>query len=282
VPVALAVLLSGHAHTAGAAPAAGTAGAAGASRPTGASPEAAKPQKLTAGEIIERNVAARGGLAAWHGVRTLATSGHMDIGGRDSIEVPFRLEMKRPRKLRFQLEFQAKRAVQIYDGAHGWKARQYLGRDDTEPYSPQEQQQAADEQELDGPLVDYKSKGTTVALEGTEEVEGHAAYKLKLTLKNGSVRRDWIDARSFLELKLEGQPRRLDGRMHDVEVYYRDYRPVAGLMIPYVLETAVQGVRPGVKATHKMTIEKVEVNPKIDDSVFTRPQALTAASAGSR
>ena len=191
------------------------------------------------------------------------------------MEVPFRSEMKRPRKLRFQLDFNGQKAVQAYDGAHGWKIRPYLGRNDAEPYSSEEEQSAAETQDLDGPLVDYKAKGTKVALEGIEAVEGHDAYKLRLTLKNGAVRHDWIDAKSFLEVKIEGQPRRLDRRLHNVEIYNRDYRSVNGLMIPYVLETAVQGV----KGTYKMTVEKVEVNSKIDDSAFMKPQVLTAAAA---
>lgn len=236
---------------------------------------AARTPNLSAEQIIERNIAARGGLAAWHGVQTLTMSGHMDIGGTKNMEVPFRSAMKRPHKLRFELEFNGQKAVQSYDGAHGWKVRPYLGRTEAEPYSQEEQQSAAEMQELDGPLVDCKAKGTKVALEGMEAVEGHNTYKLKLTLKNGSVRHDWIDAKSFLEVKIEGQPRRLDGRLHNVEIFYRDYGPVNGLMIPYVLETAVQGVR----ATHKMTAEKIEVNSKIDDSAFMKPQVLTAAAA---
>jgi hypothetical protein len=236
--------------------------------------QAAGKPSLTAEQIIERNIAARGGAAAWRGVHTLAMSGRMDIGGKQNMEVPFRSEMKRPHKLRFEVDFQGQKAVQIYDGVHGWKIRPYLGRDGAEPYSPQEQQSAAEMQELDGPLVDYRTKGTKVALDGFEAVEGHDAYKLKLTFRNGSVRHDWIDAKSFLEVKIEGAPRRLDGRLHNVEIYCRDYRPVNGLMIPYVLETAVQGV----KDTRKMTIEKVEVNPKIDDSAFLKPGILTAAA----
>jgi hypothetical protein len=239
--------------------------------------QAADAPRLSAEQIAESNVAARGGLAAWRRVRTLAISGHMDIGGRKSMEVPFSSEMKRPRKLRFELDFQGQKAVQTYDGVHGWKMRPYLGRNDAEPFTPQEQRSAAQTQELDGPLIDYRSKGIKVALEGIEAVEGHDAYKLKLTFRDGSVRRDWIDAKSFLEVKIEGEPRRLDGRMHDVQITYRDYRSVGGLMIPYVLETAVQGV----KGTRKMTIETVKVNPKIDDSAFLKPQVVPTAAVSS-
>ena len=47
----------------------------------------------------------------------------------------------------------------------------------------------------------------------------------------------------------------------------RDYRAVNGLQIPYVIETAVDGV----KQTEKIRIEKVVVNPKLEDSLFAKP-----------
>jgi len=69
-------------------------------------------------------------------------------------------------------------------------------------------------------------------------------------------------------LKSEGAPRRLDGQMHPVVVYQRDYRKVDGLMFPYTVETAVDGV----KDTEKLHIEKVTVNPALDRSRFAKPQ----------
>jgi hypothetical protein len=60
----------------------------------------------------------------------------------------------------------------------------------------------------------------------------------------------------------------LDGRFHPVATSLRDYRSVNGLMIPYVNETVVEGVR----QTEKIVVEKVIVNPKLDDSHFSKPQ----------
>src|SRR4029077_13528962 len=130
------------------------------------------------------------------------------------------------------------------------------------------------EAEVDGPLVDYAAKGTQVALEGTELVDGRNAYKLKLTLKSGDVRHVWIDAQSFLDVKVEGSPRRLDGKMRDVFVYQRDFRSVQGVMVSYLYETAIEGN----PRTHKMVIESVAVNRALDDARFTKPQVLVAGS----
>src|SRR5712675_2006250 len=42
---------------------------------------AAAPTALSAAEIVDKNIAARGGLVAWRGVQTLSWSGKMDAGG---------------------------------------------------------------------------------------------------------------------------------------------------------------------------------------------------------
>jgi outer membrane lipoprotein-sorting protein len=184
------------------------------------------------------------------------------------VQLPFLMEMKRPGKSRVEIEFAGKTALQVYDGTHGWKLRPFLNRDDVEPFTADEAKSEAQKGDMDGPLVDYAAKGTKVDLEKVEAVEGHDAYKLKLTMKSGKVQHVWIDTKSFLDVKVDGIPRRMDGKMHNVWIYQRDFRSVEGLMMPFVLETAVDGYR----ETHKMLIEKVAVNPKLDDARFAKPR----------
>lgn len=176
-------------------------------------------------------------------------------------------ELKRPRKTRWEIEFQGQTAVQVYDGTNGWKLRPYLGRKEVESYKPEELAKAAAEAELDRPLLDYAAKGATIELEGVEKVEGKDNYKLKLTPKGQPPLHVWVDEQTFLESKIEGPARRLDGRPRGTAVYLRDYRKVDGLAVAYARETVVEGVRQG----EKMQIEAVSVNPKLDDSRFTKP-----------
>lgn len=250
------------------------------------------PAKLSVTEIVDKNVAARGGLRAWRAVQTLSMTGKMDAGGngrptpasplpgkkvslnsspqrpKEQVQLPFTLDLKRPRKVRVELQFNGQTAVQVFDGNNGWKLRPFLNRHEVEPFTPEELKAASLQADLDGPLVDYAAKGTKVELEGTDKVEGRDTYKLKLTLKDGQVRHLWVDAQTFLETKIDGAPRRLDGVYHPVETYFRDYRSVNGLMFAFVLETSVQTAR----QTEKIEIEKVVVNPKLEDALFTKPQ----------
>src|SRR6266478_3733089 len=259
--------------------------------------------RLSAAQVVKKHVSARGGLQAWRAVQTLSLSGKMDAGAGDSVarsvrvargpgaatqkmrrevaagahkaeaekqvQLPFTLARQRPNKSRLEFEFAGKTAVQVYDGMNGWKLRPYLNRNDVEPFTPQEAKVEAENADMGGPLIDYAAKGTKVELEGVEPVEGHDAYKLKLTTRTGTVKHIWIDAHSFLDVKVEGVPRRMDGRMHGVWVYQRDFRSVQGLMIPFTSETMVDGY----PQTHKIVLDKVAVNPKLDTATFVKPKA---------
>src|SRR2546421_2351830 len=269
----------------------------------------ALPPGVNVTQIVEKHVAARGGVKAWHAVQTLAVSGKLDAGTGDSVtrsitmakqgagasarraeraavqagvkeaaerqvQLPFRLEMKRPRKSRLKIDFAGKSAVQVYDGQQGWNLRPYLNRDDVEPFTAEEAKSEETKADLEPPLVDYAAKGSQVAVEGMDPVDGHDAYKLKLTLRKGDVQHIWIDAKSFLDVKVEGLPRRMDGKMRAVWINQRDFRSVHGVMVPYLYETANEGN----PRTHKMVIEAVEVNRTLDDARFAKPQALAAAT----
>ena len=242
-------------------------------RAEAAAPAPAKLPKLTAEEIVAKNVAARGGLAAWRAVQSMTLTGKLDAGGKKDTLLPYTLELKRPNKQHLAIDFAGHTGLQVFDGEHGWKLRPWLNRPDPEPFSPEELAKAKEKVGLDGPLIDYAAKGSQVALEGTEMVEGKGTYKLKVTSRDGQVQHVWVDGSTFLETKMEGEKHRFDGQMRRVETYLRDYHRVERLMIPYVAETHVERVAGG----HSMTIEKVVLNPKIDDSEFAKPRSLTAA-----
>ena len=229
---------------------------------------------LTAEQIVDKNVEARGGLKAWRAVQNLTLSGKIDAGGKESHELPFVLRLQRPNKTRMEVVFNGQTAVQVFDGTHGWKVRPFLNRSDVENYTPEQLKAAASEDMLDGPLVDYAAKGGKVASEGIEAVEGKPAYHLKVTNRAGVQRNLWVDANTFLEVKIDGEPRILDGKPHKVAIYYRTFKNEHGLLVPGVTETVVEGV----KASHKMTVEQVSVNEQLDDALFQKPKPVAVAN----
>jgi outer membrane lipoprotein-sorting protein len=266
---------------------------------------AAEPQvpKLTPAQIVERHVAARGGEQAWKSVKTLQMTGKMEVGRGDNIQraekmanaprekagrattsevvaanaapenkqiqLPFTLDLKRPNLMRLEIEFNGKTAVQVYDGHHGWKYRPFLNRNMAEPFTANELNAEAARGELDGPLIDSAAKGTKVELEGSDLVDKQPAYRLKVTPKGSPAKHIWIDAKTFLDVKVEGVPQRMDGKMHSVYVYQRDFRAVQGVQIPFTLETQIDGY----PDSHKTLVEKAAVNPTLDNTAFSEPHA---------
>jgi hypothetical protein len=246
--------------------------------------------KMTAAQIVDKNIAARGGLAAWRAVQTMEMKGKMEAGGnqrtamsvpgekvglkvvaprpKDQAQLPFVMYLQRGRKMRVEIEFKGQTAIQVYNGTQGWKVRPFLNRHEVESFTPEELKAASTQTDLDGLLIDYAAKGSKVELESTDQVDGRNAYNLKVTDRNGNARHVWVDAETFLDVKVEGTPRRLDGKYRPVVTYFRDYRSVNGLVMPYLLETAVEGVRD----TEKILIENIVSNPRLDESQFAMPR----------
>lgn len=279
----------------------------GMDKPTAPKPAAAPAgpalPSLTAEQIVQKNIAARGGAGAWKAIQSISYTGSLDAGrvrpdnglhpsaterlldkpGKSTkagqapaqhlsdaeagtpVSLPYALYMQRPNKQRVELKFKDETLVQVYDGKAGWKLQPYLRRG-VLPFSAEELRKARDFQEIDGMLVDYAAKGSKVALDGTDVVEGKPAYRLKVTLKNGDVRRVWIDAQSFLDVQVDGA-RRLNG--HEVAQYtaMRDYRSVNGVLVPFLMETRTDGQT----EREKIVVEKVALNPKFDAGFFSKP-----------
>lgn len=226
----------------------------------------------TVDEIVAKHVAARGGLDKLKAVQSMRISGKMLMG--PGIEVPVTIELKRPRKMRMEMVFQGMTGIQAYDGTSGWQLLPFSGRKDPEPMSPDDTKEAEEQADIDGPLVEWKEKGHTVELVGKEPVEGADAYKLKVTLKSGDVRYVWLDAEYFLELRSEGK-RMIRGSEMETESSYGDYKEVEGLLFPF----AIEGGAKGQPHRQKVTVERIELNPAIEDGRFVQPPAAPAAPA---
>ena len=281
--------------------------AAGTSAPAktvAASAAAAGPElpRLGVADLVAKNTQARGSTDAWRKLTALQLTGRMEVGkggmdttaakaaqstthtlgkegniatelpaqaaARPEAVLPFTMDFQRPNKSRVEIEFQGKTAVQVYDGTHGWKYRPFLNRSDVEDFSAEELKSEGARAEPEGVLVDSTAKGYRVALDGTDNVDGKPAYRLKVTKKDGKVIHVWLDAASFLDVQIDGVPKRMDSRLHDVKVVQRDFRNVNGMVMPFVLETRIDGISGG----HRMLIEKAVVNPVLDAETFTKPK----------
>ncbi len=225
---------------------------------------------LSVEQILEHYQTARGGAEAWQKIQTMAWTGHVESGPGGANKSPFLMLFKRPGATRFEVLAQGQHLVRAFDGADGWKQQPNTsGVPQIKHYSAEEITYARDTGGLDGPLANYRGKGVAVALRGMETVDGRKAYRLSVTLPSGQTRTDWLDAQSFLEIKYDREARTAAGRASTVSVYYRDYHTVEGLVMPFTIET--DGTT--TNEADKMVIEKIAINPKLEDVQFEAPPA---------
>jgi len=223
----------------------------------------------TADEIIAKNIQARGGADKLKSVQSIKSTATMAMG--PGMEAPGVLIQKRGNLARLEFTVQGLTAVQAFDGKNAWQIMPFMGKKDPELMSADEAKEVEEMADLDGPLVDYKSKGHQVELLGKEKLEGTDAYKLKVNLKNGDVQTVYIDADSFLEIKEETK-RTVRGSEQVVESAIGDYKEVDGIIFPFAMESGVKGS----PQKQKLTINKIELNVPAADSLFKMPAPAPA------
>lgn len=230
--------------------------------------EPALEQGLTAEQIVEKNITARGGLDAWRKIQSMVWVGHIESASTPTPSLPFVLVQQHPNKTRFELRAQNQVSLRVYDGTRGWKMRPTSsGKPELQPYTREELSFAADGQSMGEPLMDFQARGITVALDSIDEVEGHKAYRLNVTLPSGASHHAWIDARTFLDIKSDREYRNSHGQSGRLAMFYRNYKTVEGVQIPLMIESGTDIA----KASDKMVIDKVTLNPQLDEMTFARP-----------
>jgi hypothetical protein len=224
---------------------------------------AAPASAQTVDELIAKATEARGGLARIKAVQSVRMTGRMTMG--PGAEAPFTLEMKRPRSTRMDVTVQGQPSVQAYDGKQAWGIPP-MGSRKPEPL-PDEMARSIDARaDLDGPLVDYRSKGHKVELVGKESVDGTPAWKLKLVPKDGDVVYVFLDASSFLEIRNETH-RLLRGQEMDMLATFSDFKESGGVFWPHRIQAGPKGRT----ERQVLSFDKIEVNVPIDDARFRMP-----------
>ena len=229
---------------------------------------AAELPPLTVEEIVARHVEARGGLEKLRALRSLRRDGHLVLPGM-KLEMTVREIRARPGRVRTESTLHGLTSIDAYDGRSAWKVRPLRGRKDPERVSSDETKALMLSADVEGPLVDFKSKGHKVVLLGVEELDGTPCYKIRVDLKWGDQLITYVDSDSFMVLR-ELQRMVVRGAEQFTEVDYGDYEQVAGVFVPTVEESGPRGSPSSEKA--KVVYDRAEGNVAVNDSLFAFPE----------
>jgi hypothetical protein len=222
-------------------------------------------KSLTVDALVAKNIEAKGGIDALRAVRSVRFTGKMLVN-EGQLEFAYAQTKERPGRVRAEATLQGMTLVQAYDGTEGWKISPFGGRKDPEKMSVDDAKSLVEDAEIDGPLVDWEAKGSTVEYLGPEDVDGTLAHKLKVVRKNGDVSYVYLDPDYFLEIRILTQ-RIEQGAQVEVETDLGDYEKIAGVFFPFSVEAGPKGS----SDKQKIVIEKAEANAAVDEAAFKFP-----------
>jgi outer membrane lipoprotein-sorting protein len=234
----------------------------------------------TADELVAKNLAAKGGVAKLKAVQGMRITGRVTLpnaGG--GLEIPMTILTKRPNRFRQESTVQGQKVIIAYDGKNAWMINPIMGADSPRPIQGDQAEILKQQADLDGPLADYKEKGTTIDVMGTETMDGKQVHKLKVTPKTGRVVYLYLDAQTGLEAKTvmdapadpnSGAP------AATMEIQFSNYQNVGGLMMPHTIQQKLNG------QVAQVNIDKIELSPAVDESLFSMPAGPPPPAAAPR
>ena len=216
-------------------------------------------------DLLARHAQAVGG-AERAKVATLKVTGSYNFNGIDS---PYTLYRQRPDRFRVEIETSRGTVISAFDGETAWsQSPDRSGVLQVREMEGEDRQRFLDENvDFDGPLVDCAKKGHAVELAGETDIDGVAAYHLKLTLKSGNVQQWFLGRDDYRAVrKITTAVHRRHGP-YDRVWYLMEHETTGGVTLAHYVE------REDRQHVRAYTVEKVEVGVDVDPALFKMPTA---------
>ena len=220
-----------------------------------------KPQDATLDEVLSAYYKAVG-IEKMKDWQTITSTGKSMFGGQ---EFPFKTIMKRPGKLRVEADVQKMKMIQSFDGEKGWTIMPWSGSTEPQDMTADEVKGMKSQADIEGTLYNWKEKGHKAELIGKEDMEGSAVYKIKLTKADGDVETYFLDAESYVPLKMTTVTK-INGNETEGDGYLSNYKEVQGVLMPFTITNKMKE-----QTVSSIVIEKIEINLPVSDSLFIKP-----------
>jgi outer membrane lipoprotein-sorting protein len=218
----------------------------------------------TADDIINKHIAALGGKDAISKVKSMVIESDVNVMGQSFPSVTTMVTSKGYKNV---TTVNGVEIIQCFTPDGGWSINPMMGATTPSPVSEDEKKLGSSRYDLGGPLYNYKEKGSTVELAGSDTVNGVKAIKLKVKDKNGFEIMMYLDPNTYYVLKEETKGT-VNGQEMSAVTTFSDYKKTdIGYVMPYTTNTSTQGF--DVTITHN----KVEFNKDVDPKIFDMPKS---------
>lgn len=232
----------------------------------------------TADEILANYFENTGGLENWKSLKALKFDGSVNVQG---MNLPFQMIQTASGKSMLKADFQGQSFYQnVYDGETLWGTNQMTmaaEKSDAETTANYK----LETNDFPDPFIDYKAKGYTVELIGNETVEGTETFKIKLVKEpitvDGEQQEDitfyYFDTENFVPIVVEKEIKSGPAVGMVGQTKLSDYQEVDGLYFPFAITEGTKESPQG----QQITMTDIEINPELDDSIFTFPEPASTS-----
>lgn len=222
-------------------------------------------------EIIATYFENTGGLDAWNKLETIKMTG---VSPSPQGDFPFTVYNKKPNKTKIEVDVQGKKLIpQAYDGEVAWALNPFAGGTTAQKLPEEQAKLMAENAEFEPVYIDYAQKGHEITLEGTEEIDGVACYKLKIVHNKNNDKDErtefhFFDTENFVPIMIRSTIQMGPAKGTSSETFLSEYQEVeGGVIMPHSIETRVNG-----QVAQQISFKEVIINSEIDDSVFAFPE----------
>lgn len=219
-------------------------------------------QAPTVEQIINKSIDALGGRAALQSLTSVVMTGTTEVVAYN-LSGDTTTYAQSPNKFATLTDFEGYGTVgHGYDGKTGWRADPQQGNTDL---TGSQLASARLEAQFEG-ILHWNDLYPKSEVTGTDKVEGHDCWVVKMTPAEGSPVTRYFDTQSYLLDKIvtTGDTPQGPGQ---ITVEFSDYRDIGdGVKLPYTLKLTVPGV--GDLIT---TYQTIKYNVPIDAAKFAKP-----------
>ena len=218
----------------------------------------------TVDEIIDKYADALGGRANVTALKATKTIGSISMMGMD---FPFTLYAIYPDKSYLEVSVQGMLMKQGFDGTSGWSVNPMTGSSSPEKVDDETAKSFKVRAKIISPLITYKEDGAKVELLENTKLNGKDVFKIKYTNSDNDVTTYYVDAENYLVVRSDKKVKQM-GKELDSETSYSNFRKVGEINMPFMMETKTSESKMGSQI---MILDKIEINPTIEDAVFQMP-----------
>ncbi len=224
--------------------------------------------QISADEIISNYFENTGGFDNWKKLEGLKMTGKVNGQG---MEIPIEILQLKDGRQYVKITIQGKQMMQgVFDGEVIWNTNFMTQKAEVMTTEDIENFKKNQSHDFPSALFNYKEKGYKVELLGDETMEGTVCYKLKLIQnpmlidgkEEATISFYYFDKDNFIPIAVESEIKSGPMKGQMIKSTMSDFEEFDGLYFPTSM-TQMGG---------PVNFDKIELNPKVDASVFQMPK----------